>query len=84
MEKDNYNPFVSPFDNEVFCPHFLWSDGEYDYDFGYEHKLPLIFAWTLHKGHIRRRALGLIRGIKILVKNGLKDIGVIINEVSAR
>ena len=19
--------------NEVFCPHFLWSDGEYDYDF---------------------------------------------------
>jgi hypothetical protein len=51
--------FVSPFDNEEFCPHFLWSDGEYDYDFGWEHRrVPLFFAWTLHRGHIRRRALG--------------------------
>lgn len=50
---------VAPWYNEVFCPHFLWSDGEYDYDFGYEGKIiPLLSAWTIHKGHIRRRRLG--------------------------
>lgn len=51
--------YVSPFDNEVFCPHFLWSDGKFDYDFGYEDvQCPLILAWTIHKGHIRQRTLG--------------------------
>ena len=51
--------FVSPFDNEVFCPHVLWSDGEYDYDFGFEGRMePFIKIWTLHKGHIRKRELG--------------------------
>lgn len=53
-------------------PHFLWSDGEYDYDFGYEHKLPLIFAWTLHKGHIRRRALGFNQRYKDTCKEWAK------------
>lgn len=51
--------YVSPFCNEVFCPHILWSDGKYDYDFGNEGKGDLgIQNWTLHKGHIRRRGLG--------------------------
>lgn len=50
---------ISPFINEVFCPHFLWSDGNYDYDFGFEGKISLFKAWTLHKGHIRKRKLGL-------------------------
>ena len=51
--------YVSPFDNEVFCPHILWSDGRYDYDFGNEGKGDQgIFNWTLHKGHIRKRSLG--------------------------
>ena len=51
--------YVSPFDNEVFCPHILWSDGKYDYDFGNEGKGDQGFLnWTLHKGHIRRRSLG--------------------------
>ena len=50
---------VSPFDNEVFCPHLLWSDGKYDYDFGNEEKGDQgILNWTLHKGHIRKRGLG--------------------------
>lgn len=51
--------FVSPFDNEVFCPHVMWTDGEYDYDFGNEGKGNQgILNWTLHKGHIRKRNLG--------------------------
>lgn len=51
--------YVSPFDNQVFYPHILWSDGKYDYDFGNENKGDLgILNWTLHKGHIRRRGLG--------------------------
>lgn len=51
--------YVSPFDNEVFCPHFLWSDGVYDYDFGNEGKGDQgLLNWTFHKGHIRQRALG--------------------------
>ena len=51
--------FVSPFHNEVFCPHILWSDGKYDYDFGNEGKGDQgILNWTLHKGHIIRRGLG--------------------------
>ena len=51
--------YVSPFINEVFCPHFLWSDGEYDYDFGIEGLGARgIIDWTIHKGHIRRRGLG--------------------------
>lgn len=28
--------YIPPRYNEVFCPHFLWSDGENDYDFGVE------------------------------------------------
>lgn len=48
-----------PWDNEVFCPHILWSDGINDYDFGNEGKGNLgFFNWTLHKGHIRKRNLG--------------------------
>jgi hypothetical protein len=50
--------YVSPFNNEV-CPHILWSDGKYDYDFGNEGKGDQgILNWTLHKGHIRKRPLG--------------------------
>ena len=51
--------YVSPFYNEVFCPHILWSDGEYDYDFGNEGKGDQgVLNWTLHEGHIRKRQLG--------------------------
>lgn len=51
--------FVMPWNNEVFCPHILWSDGINDFDFGNEGKGDLGFKnWTLHKGHIRKRKLG--------------------------
>ena len=48
-------------DNVVYCPHIMWSDGEYDYDFGIEQHIPLLAAWTIHKGHIRRYRLGTIQ-----------------------
>lgn len=39
------------------CPHFMWSDGEYDYDFGVERYLkPTEVVWF--KGYIRKRKLG--------------------------
>lgn len=50
--------YVSPFSNEVFCPHILWSDGHADYDFGTEGKSGGILNYILYKGHIRQRKLG--------------------------
>ena len=57
--------FINPFLNDSFCPHFMWSDGKYDYDFGgckYDENTPELFMmfkeWTIHKGHIRQRPLG--------------------------
>lgn len=49
--------YVSPFVNEVFCPHFLWSDGKNDYDFGVERHLKW-YEILLFKGHIRQWKLG--------------------------
>ena len=49
--------YVSPFVNEVFCPHFLWSDGVNDYDFGVERHLKW-YEILWFKGHIRQRNLG--------------------------
>ena len=43
--------------SEAGCPHFLWSDGQYDYDFGVERQLEgCERLWF--EGHIRQRALG--------------------------
>ena len=49
--------YIPPRYNEVFCPHFLWSDGENDYDFGVERH---IRWWEIiwFKGEIRKRKLG--------------------------
>ena len=44
--------------NEAPCPHVMWSDGVADYDFGTSDYIPNFFAWTIHKGHIRKRRLG--------------------------
>ena len=39
--------------NEVFCPHLMWHDGEYTYDFwAYGHLKPYQILW--HKGRIRK------------------------------
>ena len=43
--------------SEANCPHFLWSDGEYDYDFGVERRLTGVQI-LLFRGYIRRRKLG--------------------------
>lgn len=43
--------------SEANTVHFLWSDGEYDYDFGVERYLSgLQILWF--EGYIRRRGLG--------------------------
>lgn len=43
--------------SEAGCPHFLWSDGKHDYDFGVERQ---IRWWEIFwfKGRIRKRNLG--------------------------
>lgn len=43
--------------SEAGCPHFLWSDGQYDYDFGVERQLECRERLWF-EGHIRQRALG--------------------------
>ena len=45
------------FKSEARCPHFLWSDGKNDYDFGVEKRLRW---WEIFwfKGSIRKRNLG--------------------------
>lgn len=49
--------YVPAYLNEVFCPHIMWHDGEYTYDFyasGY--LTPLQRLW--HKGEIRKSECG--------------------------
>ena len=52
--------YLSPFINKEFCPHFMWSDGEYDYDFGINGYIPFCRVFWF-KGCIRRRKLGFNR-----------------------
>jgi len=49
--------YISPRINEAFCPHWLWSDGVNDYDFGIEKELKW-YQVLWFKGHIRKRNLG--------------------------
>lgn len=39
--------------NEVFCPHLMWHDGEYTYDFYTSGRLKW-YQVLWHKGHIRK------------------------------
>lgn len=66
--------YVSPRYNEVFCPHFLWSDGEHDYDFGIERELKW-FEIFWFKGYIRQRKLGWNNRWKEYVIRRKKNIG---------
>lgn len=43
--------------SEAKCPHFLWSDGKFDYDFGVERRL-VGAQILLFRGYVRRRGLG--------------------------
>lgn len=49
--------YISPKYNAKFYPHFLWSDGKNDYDFGTIEKLKW-YNVLLFKGCIRKRNLG--------------------------
>lgn len=49
--------YIPPQYNECFCPHFLWSDGQADYDFGVEWYLKWWERFWF-KGEIRKRKLG--------------------------
>lgn len=49
--------YIPPQYNELFCPHFLWSDGVYDYDFGIDKHLRWYQIFWF-KGCIRQRAHG--------------------------
>ena len=42
---------------ECYCPHFLWSDGKNDYDFGTERYLKW-YERLWFKGEVRKRNLG--------------------------
>lgn len=43
--------------NEIFWPHWMWSDGEYDYDFGIDRHLKW-YEKLWFKGSIRKRKVG--------------------------
>lgn len=60
--------------SEIRCPHFLWSDGQADYDFGVDKKLKL---WQIFwfKGTIRKRKLGFNQYYKEYMKNEIKGKG---------
>ena len=49
--------YIPPKYNECYCPHFLWSDGINDYDFGIERYLKWYERFWF-KGEIRKRKLG--------------------------
>ena len=49
--------YLPPTINECFCPHFMWSDGKSDYDFGVERYLRWYERFWV-KGQIRERRLG--------------------------
>ena len=57
--------------SEANCPHFLWSDGEYDYDFGENHRLTGLQILLFH-GYIRRRELGFNKKYKERMRIGWK------------
>ena len=52
-------------------PHFLWSDGEYDYDFGVNYNIKWYKSFWF-KGKIRKRGLGWNEKYKNMVMNNHK------------
>ena len=53
--------------SEAGCPHFLWSDGNADYDFGVEEHLTGCYIFWF-KGYIRKRNLGFNERYKKLMR----------------
>lgn len=50
--------YLAPRYREIYMPHFMWTDGKYDYDFGIEKNLTLAIKFLFFKGHIRKYPLG--------------------------
>ena len=47
---------IWPWQNEVWCPHLMWTDGIREYDF---HATDVsMMGWLWHKGYIRVKPLG--------------------------
>ena len=57
--------------SEANCPHFLWSDGKNDYDFGVERYLNKFQKFWFY-GYIRKRKLGFNNKYKKLMKQRKK------------
>lgn len=55
--KDVVITFIHPKYKGGLTPHYLWSDGVNDYDFGVDHKLKWYQVFYF-KGRIRKRPLG--------------------------
>ena len=55
--KDVKITVIHPKYRKTFSPHFLWSDGTNDYDFGVDYKLKW-YQVICYKGRIRKRPLG--------------------------
>lgn len=53
--------YIPPKLNESRCPHFMWTDGKFDYDFGTDDYLKCVLVF---KGRIRARALGFAKAYK--------------------
>lgn len=50
---------IWPWYNEVWCPHLMWTDGAFEYDFHAYH-IPW-WGWLWHRGFIRIKAPGWAR-----------------------
>lgn len=58
--------------SEAGCPHFLWSDGQYDYDFGAERWLEG-YERLWFEGCIRQHRLGFNKRYKKRMKERWSD-----------
>lgn len=47
---------IWPWNNEAFCMHLAWTDGQSEYDF-HARGVP-VYGWIWHKGYIREKPLG--------------------------
>ena len=47
---------IWPWQNEVWCPHLMWTNGVFEYDF-HATNVPML-GWIWYKGHIRVKPVG--------------------------
>ena len=50
---------IWPWQNEVWCPHLMWTDGNFEYDF-HAWDVPML-GWIWHRGVIRMKPIGWAR-----------------------